>query len=150
MTPRGIRNKNPGNIRHGQSKWVGMSPNQLDSAFVTFTSHVFGLRAMTRLLWNYRNKYGDQTVEELISRWAPSNENNTRAYVSYVAGKMEVDPSLPLDFKDPRMWLKLLPAIVQHENGMQPYEEQDYIQALNLAGIRLDWEKKEISCGERS
>nr|WP_237043559.1 hypothetical protein [Pseudomonas aeruginosa] len=43
---------------------------------------------MAKLLLNYRKVYGLRTVESLIARWAPSNENNTRAYASAVARAM--------------------------------------------------------------
>ena len=40
--PRGIRNNNPGNIRHGND-WQGISKEQPDPAFCTFVSPEYGL-----------------------------------------------------------------------------------------------------------
>ena len=53
--PRGIRNNNPGNIRHG-ANWQGLNPNgrNIDSAFCVFESPVFGIRALAKVLINYK------------------------------------------------------------------------------------------------
>lgn len=112
--PRGIRNNNPGNIRHGDN-WVGMSDNQKDSSFVTFTDAKYGIRAMVKIFRSYRNR-GIYTLGQIISTWAPSNENNTEAYIkgaekstgwdrSHVVVEMEGDYQV------------LIKAIIKHENG---------------------------------
>ena len=41
MIPRGIRNHNPGNIRHGD-KWQGLSAEQTDSSFCVFDAPEYG------------------------------------------------------------------------------------------------------------
>ena len=53
--PRGIRNNNPGNIRHG-ANWLGLNPNgrNIDSAFCVFTAPVYGIRALAKVLVNYK------------------------------------------------------------------------------------------------
>lgn len=116
---RGIRNNNPGNIRHSSAQWDGMRETQTDSAFVQFTSPVYGLRALAKLLFNYQRLYGINTVRGIISRWAPSSENNTEAYIFVVANALNVDPDGPLDMRS--VMPDLVAAIVKHENGTQPY-----------------------------
>ncbi|MBL1277447.1 MAG: hypothetical protein COB30_015305 [Ectothiorhodospiraceae bacterium] len=116
---RGIRNNNPGNIRHSSAQWDGMRLTQSDSAFVQFTSPVYGLRALAKLLFNYQRLYGINTVRGIISRWAPSSENNTEAYIFVVANALNVHPDGPLDMRSAMP--ELVAAIVKHENGAQPY-----------------------------
>lgn len=116
--PRGIRNNNPGNIRHGD-RWRGMAAEQPDSAFITFTAPEYGIRAMGKLLANYESLHGLNTVAGIIGRWAPPVENNTAAYVNSVAQALGVSPDAPINVK--ARLPTLVPAIIKHENGMQPY-----------------------------
>ena len=48
--PRGIRNNNPGNIRHG-ANWQGLNPKgrDIDSAFCVFTAPIYGIRALAKV-----------------------------------------------------------------------------------------------------
>lgn len=91
--PRGIRNNNPGNIRHG-SNWQGLNPNSrnIDPAFCVFTSSVYGIRALAKVLINYKKIHGLNTVRQIISRYAPPNENQTTAYIQSVAKQLGVVP----------------------------------------------------------
>ena len=72
---RGIRNNNPGNIRRSKDKWQGAAKEQPDKNFVTFTSPVWGIRAIARILIRYQDNYGCDTVAKHIARWAPPSEN---------------------------------------------------------------------------
>lgn len=114
---RGIRNNNPGNIRHG-SNWQGMAPEQTDSAFVQFVSMEYGVRAMVKILQTYRDKYALNTIRKIIARWAPPNENDTGAYVRAVAEAVGVGPDMPLALEDDGVMFALVRAIVRHENGV--------------------------------
>lgn len=87
---RGIANNNPGNIRHG-SRWLGLAPVQNDSSFCTFSSMVYGIRALVCLLRTYHYKYDCNTLREVIYRYAPPCENNTWAYMQYVLGCLKDD-----------------------------------------------------------
>jgi len=118
--PRGLRNNNPGNIRHGKSRWKGMAAAQPDKAFVRFKTPFWGIRAMTLLLLNY-HRMGRDSVRQVIERWAPPVENDTGAYVSSVAQSLGVAPDAPLDWASDIVIANLVRAIIRHENGVQPY-----------------------------
>lgn len=135
MTARGIRNNNPGNIRWGDD-WKGLAPTaqRTDKSFCQFTSPEYGIRAMIIILRNYQRKYGLNTVSDIIKRWAPPNENNTQAYINSVAQATGVTPEQRIDTSDNRFMVKLLQAIIKHENGEQPYSFDVFVQAINLAG----------------
>lgn len=141
-TPRGIRNNNPGNIRWGDS-WKGLVPKEkrTDSAFCQFVSPEYGIRAMTRVLRNY-TKYAGQpnvgnvridTVREIISRWAPPNENDTESYINSVSKALGVKANDPIDVFTKQVMLKLLKAIIAHENGQQPYSDAQITAGIDLA-----------------
>lgn len=128
--PRGLRNNNPGNIRHGD-KWRGLAPDQLDKAFCTFSAPEWGIRAMAVILKNYQAKNGIHTISGIISRWAPPTENDTQSYVNVVAKACGVKPTDKIVVKD--ILPKLIPAIIKHENGLQPYSVEVIAKGISLA-----------------
>ncbi|MGG2488348.1 structural protein [Pseudomonas aeruginosa] len=140
--PRGIRNFNPGNIRHAKgTRWQGMSANQNDSAFVQFTGPQWGIRAIARTLITYQDKHALRTIRQIISRWAPPSENNTEIYIRQVAARVGVAPDARIDVYDYRTMRTLVEAIVRHENGPGPLPEGSWYgeglinEGLHLAGI---------------
>jgi len=133
--PRGIRNNNPGNIRWCD-EWQGLVPKsqRTDKSFCQFISPEYGIRAMIVILRNYQSKYGLRTITGMIKRWAPPNENNTQAYINSVVQATGTEADQPIDLLDSRKLFPLLQAIIQHENGSQPYEFNVFVSALDLAG----------------
>lgn len=130
--PRGIRNNNPGNIDHNNAnKWRGelVVDKAIEARFCRFDTPQNGIRALAKLLTNYQKIHGLNTVAKIISRWAPSNENNTRAYINGVAKALDVAPDQVITL-DTNTLTKLVKAIIQHENGQQPYSEQIIAQGI--------------------
>lgn len=129
---RGLRNNNPGNIRDDGTDWEGVDTPRNDGTYLRFISPAYGIRAMARVLSNYVNTDGvSPTVDAIISRWAPPTENNTAAYVMDVAGDVGVDPDQPFDL--PSVLPALVAAIIQHENGLNPYDSATIAQGIALA-----------------
>jgi hypothetical protein len=133
MTARGIRNNNPGNIRHSKDKWQGMADEQKDSAFVTFKSPEFGIRAIARVLLQYQ-KRGLDTVGEIIRTYAPPSENDTNSYIKAVCRSCGVLPDDQLNLDDVEVMLPLVKAIIKHETGSS-YPDNVVMDGLRLAGI---------------
>ena len=140
LKTRGERNNNPGNIERTNTKWKGMSPDQSgDKRFVVFTTSVFGIRALAKILLTYSYLYEEDTprdidtVEEIINRWAPPVENDTGAYVRAVADALGVTPTTEIDVADQATLMKLVTAIIQHENGRNRYEVQTIAAGVQLA-----------------
>jgi len=131
--PRGIRNNNPGNIRKSGDAWQGLADIQPDTEFFSFADPVYGIRALAKILRNYRDRYGLNTVQGIINRWAPPVENNTGAYVRMVANKVGVAPAEPLTW-DAGQMRRLVSAIIQHENGQQPYSMATIADGISRAG----------------
>lgn len=136
---RGERNNNPGNIERNATKWQGMAKDQSgDSRFVIFTDPVYGIRALAKCLMTYSKKFDGtahdiDTVGEVISRWAPSTENNTKAYVNAVAKALNVSPDDPIDMEDPITLEGLVRAIIKHENGRCVYDDATIVDAIDRA-----------------
>lgn len=127
MTARGIRNNNPGNIDWNKSnKWMGQLPHitAIEPRFSRFDTPENGIRALGKLLQTYQRKYGLKTVEQIISRWAPSTENNTEAYVRSVERQTGTESGAAVDMKDPKVLRGFTVAIIMHENGGNPYTPQ--------------------------
>jgi len=133
--PRGIRNNNPGNLRRSNDPWQGLAEQQTDSDFFVFKSPVYGIRALARTLIAYQDKHGLSTIRTLITRWAPAAENNTESYIKAVAGESGRHPDQPLDLHTYADLQPLVTAIIQHENGQQPYSATQIDKALVLAGV---------------
>lgn len=117
LLPRGIRNNNPGNIRHGKTPWLGQKEEQLDPSFVSFSDPVMGLRALMRLLLVYFTKHGLDTAESIINRYAPPHENATDSYIHQVTRHLGVTRRTPLDLNNSVSLIRLAQAITLHENG---------------------------------
>ncbi|MBE98722.1 MAG: structural protein [Flavobacterium sp.] len=131
--PRGIRNNNPGNIEKTGDAWQGLASVQPDSRFFTFSDPVYGVRALAKIIRNYRDRYGINTVQGIINRWAPPIENNTGAYVQAVASAVGVGPTEPLTW-DAGQLRALVSSIIHHENGQQPYSMALIDDGISRAG----------------
>ncbi|TFT81904.1 structural protein [Proteus mirabilis] len=128
---RGERNNNPGNIRHG-SKWQGLSAQQTDKDFCQFVSPEYGIRAIYKLLQTYQKKYELNTVESIIDRYAPPNENNTTGYINRAAKDIGVSVNEPIDVSSKPVAIALTTAIVGVELGYQPYSQKVFEDAWLL------------------
>lgn len=129
---RGLRNNNPGNIRKSAVKWKGEVGGE-DSEFVTFISAAMGIRALAKTLQTYQEKHGLSSVRGIINRWAPPNENNTEAYISFVAKAVGVDPDENLDPNSLQLQAALTRAIITQENGSCPYSADELLEGVRLA-----------------
>lgn len=93
---RGVRNNNPGNIRRSSIKWLGLSSLQNDSQFCQFDTLMYGVRALLIVLRTYYNKHNCNTIRKVISRYAPSTENNTEKYIKFVSDYLSIPPDFEM------------------------------------------------------
>lgn len=129
--PLGIRNNNPGNIENNGIRWQGLDDTQ-EGRFYRFVSPEYGFRAMARIMRTYSTKYGINTINGIISRWAPPTENDTNSYINHVSSVLGVAPDEYFDVFDDSRLVELLAVITKHENGVQPYEKD-----LILSGVAM-------------
>lgn len=129
---RGIRNNNPGNLEFSKTNpWVGQTGD--DGRFAKFETPEHGIRALGRNLLSYQRQ-GIDTVNDIINRWAPPDDNNnTSAYIEAVCAQLGVTPDQPLDASNPDTLKALCAAIIHHENGSQPYSDQQLSTGVSAA-----------------
>lgn len=129
MATRGIRNNNPGNIRVSKDQWEGMTGD--DGAFVTFDSPESGVRALGKNLLSY-GRQGYDSIEKIINRWAPPNENDTKTYIDSVVAATGIPATQSLDLSDPDTLSSLAQAISFHETGSR-YDPEVYQKGVARA-----------------
>ena len=131
--PRGIRNNNPLNIRIG-STWLGEVDKPTDMQFEQFKEMRWGCRAAFKLLKRYIERYGCNTVEKIIRRWAPSSENDTERYIDVVCKRSGLNPCEPIKFGYQSTMCLLVQAMAFVENG-QNIKYEDIVDGYNLAQV---------------
>ncbi|EFA3971779.1 TPA: hypothetical protein HMV08_00585 [Escherichia coli] len=129
---RGIRNNNPGNLEYSKTNpWVGQTGD--DGRFAKFETPEHGIRALGRNLMSYQRQ-GIDTVSEIINRWAPpTDKNDTMSYIKAVCEQLGVSADEPLDASNPDTLKALCAAIIHHENGSQPYSDQQLTAGVSAA-----------------
>jgi hypothetical protein len=119
-TPRGIRNNNPGNLN-----WAGQTGATKEAGpggrFAVFKAPSAGIAAMAKQLKRY-GATGTDTLTGIVKKWAPAADgNDTNAYVTALAGSTGYKLTDHLNLNDPAVVRPLVTAIIQHENGSDPY-----------------------------
>ncbi len=122
----GERNNNPLNIRKVPgTHWRGEVSSPLGEdgrgAFVRFQTIAYGLRAAFCILRTYRDKYKLVCIEDIITRWAPPTENDTRKYICDCCKLTGFGGKERLTEND---WPRLVGAMARLESGMNLTEEQ--------------------------
>lgn len=129
---RGLRNNNPLNIEKtkGGNPWLGEIVPSADSRFAQFKSMAYGYRAAFKLLNNYQRNYGLDTIRKMISRWAPSNENHTDAYVETVSNRSGVPANSRITTTNRDVMVPIVAAMSYVENG----------EEARMADVEAGWE----------
>ena len=127
--PRGLRNNNPGNIRHNDDVYQGEIKGN-DESFKSFSSMDYGYRAMFVVLNTYQRIYGLRTIREMISRWAPSNENHTDNYIETVSDRSKVPPDTRITTTNKDVMIPIVAAMSFVENGVD----------AKMADVLAGWE----------
>lgn len=133
--PRGIRNNNPGNLNY-----VGQNGATLEDhatpRFARFNSAFEGFAALGKQIKAYYNGTSKaagyqklQSVEDIISRFAPASENNTQAYINKLSKMLGVGRGDSLNIQDPKVLATLMNGITQIENGKNPYAPEMVLKA---------------------
>jgi hypothetical protein len=117
-TPRGLRNHNPFNLRYYASiPWNGQQGDD-GGGYAVFDTDENGVRAGGHQLKTYAGR-GLVSVSQIITTFAPSNENDTAAYITDVSRRLGVDPDQALDVYG--LLPQLADAMIHHEQGVQPF-----------------------------
>lgn len=131
---RGLRNRNPGNIRLTQSReplYQGEKVPSSDPEFRQFESMEWGYRAMFVLLYTYEKRYGLRTPRSLIERWAPPSENHTEAYLRFVCERVGLRSDEQISTRDKQVMIPFVAAMSQIENG-RPARREEVVRGWEL------------------
>ncbi|WON77019.1 hypothetical protein [Serratia sp. UGAL515B_01] len=128
---RGVRNNNPGNLDYvGQS---GASLERVGGRFAKFDTPEAGLNAMSNQLMRYfeGKTTGRQlkTISDIVSTWAPRKENDTAAYIDAISKRTGIPANKELNLRDPSQIAALMNAMIHHENGGNPYSQEQITRA---------------------
>jgi len=116
------RDNNPGNLRYAPNQEIGHNDSQ-SGRFAIFDSSDAGAAAQTDQL--FAPKYGNLTIAErmagngTLKGYAPSNENDTEAYISDIERRTGLDRSTVLNSLSNAQRAAFVGAIQAHE-GMRP------------------------------
>lgn len=125
----GFAINNPGNIRFiATNPWRGQIGNH--KGYGVYDTLGNGVRALGQQLNAYVTRDGvSPTVQDIISKWAPSSENNTGAYIADVSQRLGVNSDTTLAYPD--ILPDLVAAIIWHENGYNSIDQADLLAYLN-------------------
>ena len=113
---------NPGNVGNFGDQ-VRVNPNILE-----------GLKGMRANLLSPAYAQ-NPTVAAIISRWSPSNENDTPALIKNTAAMMGVAPNQPLNLNDPQTMKNLMRAITVNEGSYKYVPADEFDMAVGLKPV---------------
>ena len=145
--PRGIRNNNPLNIRYVErNNWKGRTDINTDGEFEQFISLEWGIRAAFVLIHNYIYIYSQKTIQAIVSRWAPWDDNNNpESYAHRVAREIGGTPNTKPDFRDMFLMVAIVRAMIKVECGVR-VDDETIVRGYTMAMV--DMGLKALNCHE--
>ena len=143
--PLGIRNNNPGNLE--PAGWIGEMGVGDGGRFARYDTLIHGLRAFGRQLIAYQTKRNIVSMgpwidanevrhRGVIDTWAPSNENNTNAYIATVCKTMGCLSTDHFNFKTTAFLFWAITAMGEVEQGKAAFHV--YVSDADIdAGVEL-------------
>lgn len=132
------RFNNPANLRYAAGYETA---NTRSGKFAVFPSLGEGVLAAAKQLQIYGTK-GINNIHDIISKWAPSNENNTKAYIGHVVNATGRSEFEKLNLNDTRTLAKLITAMSVKEGAGSRLSEGKVIQIINNAGGHFQGSQK--------
>ncbi|EML9987787.1 hypothetical protein RHQ60_003301 [Citrobacter amalonaticus] len=124
------RFNNPANLRYAAGYETA---NTRSGKFAVFPSLDEGVLAAAKQLQIYGTK-GINNIHDIISKWAPSNENNTKAYIEHVVNATGRSEFEKLNLNDTQTLAKLITAMSVKEGAGSRLSEGKVTQIINNAG----------------
>lgn len=132
LPSRAERNNNPGNIEfRGQA---GAVPEDGSGRFAKFSSTADGVAALVSQLRRYGAR-GRDTLTKIMEKYAPPEENNTKAYIASLSKKLGVGADQTLDLNNADTLAGLVKGISKYESGADFLQDGDVLSGLKMAGV---------------
>jgi hypothetical protein len=129
---RGLNNNNPLNIIKSGDVFQGEVKDSTDARFKQFTSPAYGYRAAFVTLGTYLTKYGRNTIEKIVYKWAPKEDgNDPEKYTGHVEEWSGVPRDRELTAASGDDCIQIVAAMSRMENG------KPAVMADVEAGFRL-------------
>uniref|UniRef100_A0AAU6W2V9 Tape measure protein n=4 Tax=unclassified bacterial viruses TaxID=12333 RepID=A0AAU6W2V9_9VIRU len=132
LPSRAERNNNPGNLEYRRQR--GAEPESGSGRFAKFSSAADGVAALVGQLRRYGAR-GRDTLTKIMEIYAPSSENNTKAYIDALSKKLGVGADQTLDLNNSDTLAGLVKGISRHESGNDFLREDDVLSGLKMAGV---------------
>lgn len=116
---------NPMGLEHGIA-WDGLASEQPDPTLCAFIDDFHGLRAGMLNFLDMEPLHGLSTVQQCIERASPPPANPTEQYIANVCSWCSCQPATPIR----SILIPFFKAIVRQENGVDPFADAFYQQAL--------------------
>ena len=129
---------NPLNIRGSMSdstEWLGEKTSDRNAKnYMGFIHEKYSFRAGFKLLVNYKAWYSLESIIDIITRYAPAEDNNhTENYANYVAGKMGVSTNYKVPQYRYAEMLAYMSDFETGEHGARPTGlVEGYLREFNL------------------
>lgn len=124
------RFNNPTNLRWAEGYGTH---NTKSGDFAVFPTMDEGVLASAKQLQIYGTR-GVNTVRDIANKWAPSNENDTAAYIRHVVKTTGINENEKLNLNDPVILAKLISAMASKEGAGNRVSEGAVIQIFNNTG----------------
>lgn len=138
---------NPLNVKVFGNKWNGLI-GQDERGHGIFSRPEEGIRAGVKVLQSYSNKYGTNTIEGIISRFAAADPATLRAYVDNVSHASGYAPDEQLDVTNPDVLRKIIPPMIRQEIGDVPYSDETINVGIHR-GLGLDTDRTQTTLLEQ-
>lgn len=137
---RGFRNKNPGNLTAAPNSSGYDYGN--GHRYVQFPTMRDGLAGMSRQLMLDAEK-GLNTIDKYLYKYAgPEGGNDTESYIRQISKMTGYGRYEQLDMWDPDVMAKLMPAMIQVENGKQPFSYEQIMEGIMDSIMDDKWKGK--------
>jgi hypothetical protein len=102
-----------------------LRPVGSNTGFQQFNTPQEGIAAMDKNLEVYGSKHGINTLRGVISRYAPSSENDTENYINEVSKRTSIKPDDKIDLSNPALRHILSGAMMIQEKGVKHFTQQE-------------------------
>lgn len=128
--PLGIRHNNPGNmVCKRPDKYVGAVGHD-SFGYLIFKHPWYGIRAMSRQLVRY-HRQGLRTPRQVATKWTGLSAGlELEQYIRVLCQNTGARPDRPMNLRDRSLRMNLMQGIVVAENGVQPYPDTMYRDAM--------------------